>query len=64
MSVNILGLCRVIFYHTSATGDAQSPALAVNIVYNGQKSNFLKGNLFSLTNKGPKITINFLLVLL
>lgn len=36
MSVNILGLCRAIFYHTSATGDAQSLAFAANLVFNGK----------------------------
>jgi hypothetical protein len=38
--------------------------LAADLVSNGKKSYFLKGNLFSLSNKGPKIIINLLLVLL
>jgi len=36
MSVNILGLCRAIFYHTSANGDAESLALTANLVFNGK----------------------------
>jgi len=40
LSVNILGLCRVIFYHTSATGDAQSHVFAANLVFNGKNLNF------------------------
>jgi len=36
MSVNILGLCRTIFYHTSSPGDAQSLVLVADLVFNGK----------------------------